>query len=630
MHIGPVQQMLGNEAQLLAVSKYLTSAQEFCITLLYRDNSSQLRERVSGGRKQHPGSGQVTGFALRATWAADSAPPHDLLPTAHSGELTECHGDSLSQECGNGRTSFLSNNKISAVYKVSLGINFNKEEIRSVVNCIMNSEACKIGFDAQESITFLVEKLEIDHREEVGKRPEEEINKDMEALSLVAAVLHARLVQLSLWTIFLHLEMRITPILAVMELRDIRVDRAILKQIGQRLKLKIEEVERRCHQVSGSVFNVASHAQLRSVLYQELKLDVKAGVAVPRTTKGQKSTCEAALGRLRDLHPLPGLVLQHRLLNKLKTTYVDGILACLHGSCVRAAWEQTSASTGRIQCHHPNLQNIPKQPVTVEVDGSEVVVRARECFCSREGHVLVSADFQQTELRVLAHLSQEAELLAGFRQSNNTDIFKQLTATWLNKAVSDVTSYERERTKRVVYGVMYGAGREKLSEVLHITASEANDIISSFMKRFPGIPAYIRSVIEVCRQQGFLTTLFRRRRFFPNITSHDTAVQSQAERQAVNFIIQGSAADLSKAAMVQTEAVLARWSEVDAKLLIHIHDELVWEVHTEHTQTFCDMVGRIMEDTQQLCGPLVQLTVPLPVTVSTGTSWANMQPLSCS
>uniref|UniRef100_A0A0P4WGC6 DNA-directed DNA polymerase family A palm domain-containing protein n=1 Tax=Scylla olivacea TaxID=85551 RepID=A0A0P4WGC6_SCYOL len=371
-------QMLGNEAQLLAVSKYLTSAQEFCITLLYRDNSSQLRERVSGGRKQHPGSGQVTGFALRATWAADSAPPHNLLPTGHSGVLTECHGESLSQEGGNGRTSCLSNNKISAVYKVSLGINFNKEEIRSVVNCIMNSEACKIGFDAQESITFLVEKLEIDHREvisswvildpkiggwlmnsdhppitfqqtaialkvslpqaEVGKRPEEEISKDMEALSLVAAVLHARLVQLSLWTIFLHLEMRITPILAVMELRDIRVDRAILKQIGQRLKLKIEEVERRCHQVSGSVFNVASHAQLRSVLYQELKLDVKAGVAVPRTTKGQKSTCEAALGRLRDLHPLPGLVLQHRLLNKLKTTYVDGILACLHGSCVRAAW----------------------------------------------------------------------------------------------------------------------------------------------------------------------------------------------------------------------------------------------------------------------------------------------------
>ncbi|MPC10361.1 DNA polymerase nu [Portunus trituberculatus] len=158
----------------------------------------------------------------------------------------------------------------------------------------MNSEACKIGFDAQESITFLVEKLEIDHREGIGQQPEEEIFKDMEALSLVGAALHTRLVQLSLWTIFLHLEMRITPILAVMELRDIRVDRAILKQTGQKLMLKIEEVEQRCHQVSGSVFNVASHVQLRSVLYQELKLDLKTGIAIPRTTKGQKSTCEAA------------------------------------------------------------------------------------------------------------------------------------------------------------------------------------------------------------------------------------------------------------------------------------------------------------------------------------------------
>ncbi|XP_045138981.1 DNA polymerase nu-like [Portunus trituberculatus] len=490
---------------------------------------------------------------------------------------------------------------------------------------LMNSDHPPITFQ-QTAIALKVSLPEAG----IGQQPEEEIFKDMEALSLVGAALHTRLVQLSLWTIFLHLEMRITPILAVMELRDIRVDRAILKQTGQKLMLKIEEVEQRCHQVSGSVFNVASHVQLRSVLYQELKLDLKTGIAIPRTTKGQKSTCEAALGRLKDLHPLPGLVLQHRLLNKLKTTYVDGILACLHGSCVRAAWEQTAASTGRIQCHHPNLQNIPKQPVTVEVDGSEMVVRARKCFCSREGHLLVSADFQQTELRVLAHLSQDAELLAGFRQPNNTDIFKQLTASWLDKAASDVTSYEREQTKRVVYGVMYGAGREKLSEVLHITSAEASDIISSFTKRFPSIPAYIKSVIKVCRQQGFLTTIFRRRRFFPNITSHDTAVQSQAERQAVNFIIQGSAADLSKAAMVQTEAALARWPDIDAKLLMHIHDELVWEVHTDHTQNFCDMIGRIMEDTQQLCGSLVHLTVPLPVTVSTGTNWADMQPLNCS
>ncbi|XP_050716052.1 uncharacterized protein LOC126998427 isoform X2 [Eriocheir sinensis] len=626
----PSRWPLGNEAQLLAVLQYLNRAQEFCMTLLYRDTSSQLRERVSGGRKQHPDSGEVTGLAVRVSWFTDSAPPPALLPTGYDEELRQLEEGTLSHELVN-RTSSKETHpsNISVVYKIPLGINFNKEEVRSVMSCIMKSDVRKISFDAQETITLLVEKLEIDHKEVIsswvvldpkiggwlldsdhppvtfkqtalalkvplpqagsGQHTEEEIRSDLEALSKLTASLHTHLSCLGLWTIFLHLEMRITPVLAVMELRDIRVDRAILKEIGQRLKHKIEEVERRCHQVSGSVFNVASHAQLRSVLYQELKLDLKARVTIPRTAKGQKSTGEVALGRLGDHHPLPGLVLQHRLLNKLKTTYVDGILACLHGSCVRASWEQTSASTGRIQCRHPNLQNIPKQPVLVEVDGDEMVVRARECFCSRTGHVLVAADFQQTELRMLAHLSQDSVLLAGFKEPNpsNIDIFKQLSATWLDKPVNEVTSCDRERTKRVVYAVMYGAGKEKLSEVLHISLSEARDIISSFMKRFPSIPAYMKSVVELCRQQGFLTTIFRRRRSFPGITSKDPTVQSQAERQAVNFIIQGSAADLSKAAMVQTEAALAQQPELDAKLLIHIHDELVWEVHAEHTQAFC-------------------------------------------
>nr|XP_053657087.1 DNA polymerase nu-like [Cherax quadricarinatus] len=172
---------------------------------------------------------------------------------------------------------------------------------------------------------------------------------------------------------------------------------------------------------------------------------------------------------------------------------------------------------------------------------TETVVLAREFFCSRDGYILVTADFQQTELRMLAHLSQDAVLLAGFRQQKPqlTDIFKQLSALWLAKDVSEVTISERERTKRIVYAVMYGAGREKLSEVLHISLHEAKDIISSFTKHFPGIPGYMRYVVDLCKAQGFLTTIFNRRRFFPGIMSQDSAIQAQAERQAVNFIIQG-------------------------------------------------------------------------------------------
>nr|XP_045602645.1 DNA polymerase nu-like [Procambarus clarkii] len=531
----------------------------------------------------------------------------------------------------------------------------------------MTSQIRKISFDAQETITYLVETFDIDHKEVVGSwvlldpkvggwllnpdhppitfmqtvlslqtslpkmcagHQDDVLHGDLEALSSITQVLYTKLCQSQLWTIFLHLEMRIVPTLAVMELRGIRVDKEVLKQRGHMLKLKIQEVEKRCHQVSGSVFNVTSHAQLRTVLYQELKLDIKNKVVVPRTAAGQKSTSEVALGRLVGFHPLPELVLHHRLLNKLKTTYIDGIMACVQGSYIKAAWEQTSASTGRIQCRNPNLQSIPKHSVTVTLDNIETVVLAREFFRSRDGYILVAADFQQTELRMLAHLSQDAVLLAGFRQpkSQLIDIFKQLSALWLGKDVSEVTTSERERTKRVVYAVIYGAGRDKLAEVLHLSPLEAKDIISSFMKHFPGIPGYMRCVVDLCKAQGFLTTIFNRRRFFPGITSQDSAIQAQAERQAVNFVIQGSAADISKAAMVQTEAALASRRDLDARLLIHIHDELVWEVSNDHVNTFINIIWGIMEDTRKLCGPFVQVTVPLPVAVYSGANWAHLQP----
>ncbi|XP_042223269.1 DNA polymerase nu-like [Homarus americanus] len=258
----------------------------------------------------------------------------------------------------------------------------------------------------------------------------------------------------------------------------------------------------------------------------------------------------------------------------------------------------------------------------------ETVVLARECFCSRDGYILLAADFQQTELRMLAHMSQDSVLQAGFKQSKKctVDIFKQLSAMWLDKDVSEVTTSERERTKRVVYSVVYGAGREKLGEVLDISPLDAKDIITSFMKRFPGIPAYMRSVVNLCKSQGFLTTIFNRRRFFPGIKSQDSVIQAQAERQAINFVIQGSAADISKAAMVQTEVALASRPDLDAKLLIHIHDEMVWEVCSKDLDTVIDIVEPIMENTQQLCGPFVHLTVPLPVAICTGTNWAHMHP----
>ncbi|XP_071546622.1 DNA polymerase nu-like isoform X2 [Panulirus ornatus] len=555
--------------------------------------------------------------------------------------------------------------EIAIVYKLSADTNNNKEKVRSLICSIMTSQVRKICFDAQESIAYLVKKFDVDHKQAIGSwvildpkvggwllNPEhppitfketalllqapilqvscghqdDQLYCDLEALSHVTRILHARLCHHQLWTIF-HLEMRVMPILAVMELRGIRVDRQVLKRTGQMLKLKIQEVEKRCHEVSGSVFNVTSYSQLRTVLFQELKLDVKNGVNVPRTSRGQKSTSEVALGRLLGCHRLPALVLRHRLLSKLKTTYVDGIMACLQGSYIKASWEQTSACTGRIQCCNPNLQSIPKQPVTVMVGDTETVVLAREFFCSRDGYVLVSADFQQMELRVLAHLSQDAMLQAGFKQSKQPiDIFKQLSSLWLEKDVFEVTPSERERTKRVVYAVIYGAGQEKLAEVLQISPPEAMDIITSFIRHFPSIPSYMRSVVDLCRAQGFLTTIFSRRRFFPRITSHDPGVQAHTERQAVNFVIQGSGADISKAAMVQTGAALASHQHIDASLLIHIHDELVWEVRSEHLDEFIDMVRTIMEDTHQICGPSVKFSVPLPVSICTGLNWAHMHP----
>jgi len=258
-------------------------------------------------------------------------------------------------------------------------------------------------------------------------------------------------------------------------------------------------------------------------------------------------------------------------------------------------------------------------------------------------YILVSADFQQMELRLLAHLSQDRALLDCFR--NNSDVFEMLATKWMG--VSVPSRDDRDRTKRLVYASLYGAGIEKLSQILRITKDEASVALKSFSSLIPGIGSYRRKVLDQCRSQGYLQTIFKRRRYFPNINSSNFKLKSYAQRQAINFVIQGSAADICKAAQVKTESQLGKFIDPTSQsleketaglksdqrkkvgLILHIHDELVWQIPRDRATQFVEQILLPLEDGSKLCEGLIRapLAVSLPLSVKIGGSWGDMKTL---
>ncbi|NWT01011.1 DPOLN polymerase, partial [Mionectes macconnelli] len=361
-----------------------------------------------------------------------------------------------------------------------------------------------------------------------------------------------------LWNLFCTLELPLIKILAVMETHKIYVNKQELKKTSEILGLRLKELEQEAHQVAGERFLVTSSYQLREVLFDKLKLHTLCEKLQKTEIQQLVSTSEAVLNKLQDLHPLPKIILEYRQVHKMKSTYVDGLRTCMRKGFISSTWNQTGTVTGRLSAKHPNIQGISKHPVRITkkqyVKGKEediVTISPRTLFVSKKGCTFLAADFSHIELRILADLSSEPELLKLFQEPEITDIFSTLASQWKGIPSEQVKHADREQAKRIVYSVVYGAGKERLADCLGITPLQASQFIESFMQKYKKVHEFTKKTIEQCRNKGYVVSIMGRKRPLANINAQDYKLRTQAERQAVNFVVQGSAADLCKMAMVK-------------------------------------------------------------------------------
>ncbi|XP_032399977.1 DNA polymerase nu isoform X2 [Etheostoma spectabile] len=440
-----------------------------------------------------------------------------------------------------------------------------------------------------------------------------------------------------LWELYSDMELNMISVLAAMESHHIHVDKEALKRTSDLLGAKMKQLEQEAHRAAGEIFMVTSNTQLRTVLFEKLCLHKRCeNKKLPKTiNKQQQSTSEAALLQLQDLHPLPKIILEYRQVHKIKSTFVDGILSCMMSkNYVSSTWYQTSSVTGRISAKHPNFQALPRQPLQITkkqyIEGKEkevVTVHPRAMFIPQEGWTFLAADFCQVELRLLAHLSSDPELLRIFTNPQ-ADVFTMLASQWKGVSEGEVTSEDREHAKRIVYSVVYGAGRERLSGILGVSTEQASRFQDSFLQTYREVHAFIQRTIQQCHKQGYVLSIMGRRRTFPNINAPDWGIRMQAERQAVNFVVQGSAADLCKMAMIRIFNLVSSSSSCSARLIAQLHDELLYEVEDSQVEQFADLVRSTMESLQHIDHLGVHLKVPLKVAVSSGKSWGSMSELN--
>ncbi|KAK7170733.1 hypothetical protein R3I94_000818 [Phoxinus phoxinus] len=451
------------------------------------------------------------------------------------------------------------------------------------------------------------------------------------------SLLHKLMVELQnklqtqgLWQLYSGIEQKMIPVLAAMESYNMHVDKEALKKTSEMLGSKLKQLEQEAHQAAGQKFLVSSSAQLRLILFEKLRLhELCENKKLPKTIKQQQSTSETALLQLQKLHPLPKIVLEYRQIHKIKTAFVDGILSCTSKTFISSTWNQTSTVSGRLSAKHPNFQALPKQPLQISkkqyILGKKsdvVTVHPRAMFIPREGWTFLSADFCQVELRLLAHLSADPQLLRIF-QNPEADAFTMLAAQWKGVSEDTLSLEDREHAKRIVYSVVYGAGRERLSSILGVSAEEASRFQDSFLQTYREVPAFIQHIIQRCHEHGFVKSIMGRRRSLPHIHSADWSLRNQAERQAVNFVLQGSAADLAKMAMIKICSQVSSASYT-ARLVAQIHDELLFEVEISQLEQFAELVKKTMESLQHIADLEVNISVPLKVSLCTGQSWGSM------
>ncbi len=429
--------------------------------------------------------------------------------------------------------------------------------------------------------------------------------EDVHVTCVVKEKFHRELREKGLWKLYSEVEVPLIPVLADMEINGILVDRAGLAELRKEFAKRLEKLEREIFELAGHEFNIKSTKQLAEVLFQELNL--------PQLKKTKKktgySTDVEVLKSLAKIHPLPEKLLEYRNLSKLKSTYVDGLEKEINPETgrIHTSFNQTVTATGRLSSSEPNLQNIPVR--------TEEGRRIRALFVASKGNLLVSADYSQIDLRVLAHYSEDENLIKAFRAGE--DIHRRTAAQIFDVEPEFVTMEMRRVAKTVNFGIIYGMSAYGLAKELGIGRKEAKRFIDTYFDKYPGVKKFMTRIVEKARRQGFVETILGRRRYIKEIKSRNRIIRQFAERTAINTPIQGSAADIIKLAMLKA-AERFREKEPETRLLLQVHDELIAECPEAEHETTASLLKETMEG-------VVDLLVPLKVAVGWGKNWDEIK-----
>ena len=405
----------------------------------------------------------------------------------------------------------------------------------------------------------------------------------------------------SLWNLYQEVELPLSAILREMEQIGVRVDVPMLKQAEAKLNNELQTIEQQIYTSVGMTFNINSPKQVGEVLFDQLQLDDKA----KKSKTGQYSTSEEVLLALKPKHPVVGLILEYRELKKLISTYISALPNYINPTTgkIHTTYNQTVTATGRLSSSNPNLQNLP-----IRSERGQLI---RQAVIPDEGCLFLSADYSQIELRLMAHFSQDPHLVQAFLSGQ--DIHAATAAKIFNVSIEEVTKEQRRQAKTANFGIIYGISAFGLAQQLDCSRSEAKALIDGYFAAFPGVIDYIEKQKELARQQGYAVTLFGRKRYLPDILSHNATVRSFAERNAVNSPIQGTAADIIKMAMVTIHRRLKE-EGLKTQMIMQVHDELNFNVPVAEVDRVRDIVVSEMQN-------VVHLTVPLIADCGVGTNW---------
>ncbi|MEE9216254.1 MAG: DNA polymerase I [Anaerolineales bacterium] len=436
---------------------------------------------------------------------------------------------------------------------------------------------------------------------------------DAEICLRLRPILEKELKERGQQALFGDLEMPLIRILAAMEMTGIGLDTEFLAGLSDELAERLGTIEAELFDMVGHSFNVNSTQQLSEVLYEELALKPPDGTR--RTASGKFSTAADVLSSLKEEHEAVALVLEHREIAKLKSTYADSLPEQINPESgrVHTSYNQTGAITGRIASSNPNLQNIPIR--------TELGRQIRRAFVASRAHTLLAVDYSQIELRVVAHVANDKTMIKAFNE--NQDIHSITAAAVFGADLNNVTPEQRRRAKAVNFGLIYGMSPFGLTRATDMTLAEAEDFVDAYFENFPGVRGYIEDVREMAAEQGYTETLLGRRRYFPQLSKEGqpspAQVRARAEREAVNSPIQGSAADIIKLAMIALPGALEE-AGLGADMLLQVHDELVFEVPIKELKATAQVVQEVMQSAYKL-------KVPLMTDAKSGPNWEQMKPL---